>query len=399
MDEQASTDQRIYSVAIVVISVFLVAIGWLTYRLSVPDTFAGDDPTHPDKQLGRKNKVRVDWKTDWSKISIDPHEIMSGGVARDAIPPIYKPTFTDTKKAGVWIHDDEPVMVISIAGQTRIYPISILMFHEIVSDQIGNTYIAVTFCPLCNAAIVFNRSVDGKVYTFGVSGMLRKSDMLMWDHETESLWQQLTGTAVVGSMLGKTLRVVPSKMIGFQDAVAAFPEAKVLSKATGHQRQYGMNPYRGYDLSKRPFLFRGKINSDYPAMERMLCFVSGDGVAYSYSRLLKENVVHDTVSGERIVIFYEPKTKSALHEGNISQSRAVGSAAAYSSVVDGRQLTFTFIDDGIFKDTKTGSFWTVNGICVSGEFKGKRLRLIKHAHHFWFAWQAFYPDTEVRDEN
>ncbi|MCZ6788909.1 MAG: DUF3179 domain-containing (seleno)protein, partial [Chloroflexi bacterium] len=140
------------------------------------------------------------WKTDFSKRTVSFDEIISGGPPRDGIPPIYDPVFVGIDRANEWMIELEPVIVVQIGDDVRAYPLDSLMSHEIVDDVVGGRPIAVTWCPLCNTALVFDREVDGRVFTFGVSGLLRQSNMIMWDHETESWWQQGTAEAIVGSM-------------------------------------------------------------------------------------------------------------------------------------------------------------------------------------------------------
>ncbi|MEX2427493.1 MAG: DUF3179 domain-containing protein, partial [Bacteroidales bacterium] len=171
----------------------------------------------------------------------------SGGPPKDGISSINDPTFIPQVRAAEWIEYSEPVIVFEYQGEARAYPLQILIRHEIVNDQFGDTPVLITFCPLCYSAIVFDRRIDGKTHEFGVSGFLRHSDMIMFDRKTESLWQQFTGEALVGDYTGKRLRVLPSQIISFKQFRDAHPNGKVHSKETGHQRPYGENPYAGYD--------------------------------------------------------------------------------------------------------------------------------------------------------
>ena len=195
-------------------------------------------------------------KTDFEKRIVDLSEIMSGGPPRDGIPAVDEPRYTSTEDAGEWLDPDEPVIAVVIGGEARAYPLQILIWHEIANDSLGGTPIAVTFCPLCNSAIVFDRRLDGEVLDFGTTGRLRLSDLVMYDRQTETWWQQLTGTGLIGEHAGRELVRLPAAIVSWHDFRTAFPDATVLSRATGHSRPYGSNPYAGYDSSTQPFLLR-----------------------------------------------------------------------------------------------------------------------------------------------
>lgn len=208
-----------------------------------------------------------DWRTDWTKSSIDWSEL-EPNVPRDAIPSIDDPKFISVSEAEKWVGDNEPVILVRVGSESRAYPIQVLMWHEIVNDRIGDTPITVTFCPLCYSALVFRRSINDKDYHFGVSGMLRHSDLVMYDRETHTLWQQLSGEAIVGQFTGMVLEQIPAQIISFRQFKDEYVSGRVLSKETGHQRRYGENPYVGYDdISDKPWLFRGANDDRLPPME------------------------------------------------------------------------------------------------------------------------------------
>ena len=162
-----------------------------------------------------ETKMREAWpRTNFDKRSINLDEIVFQAVKRDGIPPIHYPKFQKSKSV-TWLNLREPVIVVEYKNNAKAYPLQIMIFHEIVTDTINNIPIAVTFCPLCNASLVYNRSVAGKTLYFGVSGSLRKSDLVMYDHQTNSWWQQFTGTGIVGDYTGTQLELIPSKVIAF----------------------------------------------------------------------------------------------------------------------------------------------------------------------------------------
>ena len=338
----------------------------------------------------------ADWKTDFSKHSVPLSEISSGGPPRDGIPPIDHPKFVTASDAGGWLKPKEPVISFAVGGDHRAYPLQVLIWHEIVNDQVGGQPVTITFCPLCNSAIAFDRGLDGRVLDFGTTGNLRKSDLVMWDRQTESWWQQFTGEAIVGELTGQRLKMLPSSIVSWADFKANFPEGRVLSRETGFQRDYGRNPYVGYDdVDTPPFLYGGKLDGRLPPKERVVAVsLGGEDVAYPYSVLQKRRVVTDKVGGEPIVVFYQPGTVSALNAGSIPGSRDVGATGVFRTELDGRRLNFSSTN-GAIVDSETGSRWSVLGRATSGPLLGRQLDPVLHADHLWFAWAAFKPQTRI----
>jgi len=313
--------------------------------------------------------------TDPEKTNIDITEIMSGGPPKDGIPSIDDPEFVDQESAAKWLDPREPVVSLAIDDEARAYPLQILMWHEIVNDEVAGVPVSVTFCPLCNASIAFDRRLDGEVYDFGTTGRLRKSDMVMYDRQTESWWQQFTGD--------ETFR-------------ESWPDGVVLSRNTGHSRNYGANPYRGYDsIDDQPFLFSDPVDPRLPVMEYVLNVSYGDRHRlYPLSRLEEQPVLNDSFADRSIVIFSKEGMLSALDAGTIAESRTIAQAAAYERTVDGKTLNFEFRDGAIF-DQETGSRWGLNGVATEGELKGSKLPDTEGGVHFAFAWLAFRPDSEI----
>ena len=336
------------------------------------------------------------WKTDWSKRSIDLDELMSGGPPKDGIPSISHPHFVSIAKAGQWLASKEPVIALVIEGVARAYPLQIMTWHEIAIDEVGGVPVAVTFCPLCYAAIAFDRRVEGEVLTFGVSGMLRHSDMVMFDRQTESLWQQLSGEAIVGAYTGTKLRPIPAQLISFEQFAQSYPDGTVLSRQTGHRRNYGRNPYVGYDdIDERPFLYRGPRDKRLPPMEKIVAVSLGDAdKAYPHSVTRDLRVIHDEMGDQPLVIFHDDGAVSALDEAQISESREIGSTGVFDPRLDGQRLTFRY-EDGRFVDQQTQSVWDITGRALAGALAGKRLRRIPHGDFFAFAWFAFKPETAL----
>jgi len=333
-------------------------------------------------------------QTNFCQYNIDYAEIISGGPPPDGIPPIDNPTFESIAKANKWLADGQPVLALAVDKAAKAYPLAILTRHEIANDTINGIPIAVTFCPLCNTAIVFKRTVKDKVLRFGVSGNLRNSDMIMWDNQTLSWWQQFTGEAIVGDLTGTYLELMPSQLAAWQDFKTAYPDGLVLSRSS--LRSYGINPYAHYDSSEHPFLYLGNLDRRLPAMARVLgYFSSHTTIAYPLTVIAKQGLIEDILDGQPVAIFYAPGQLSALDKPMIADSKAVGSATLFSANVKGRQLTFKY-QNGVRSDIQTGSQWNVFGQAIKGELKGTQLVPILRSHvNFWFAWAAFKPKTEI----
>ncbi|CAN5646180.1 hypothetical protein BH23PSE1_BH23PSE1_13500 [soil metagenome] len=203
--------------------------------------------------------LRRAWpETDFSRASVDFDEILSGGVARDGIPALSDPALHPASEE-TRLEPREPVMTIELDGaEPRAYPLRYLTWHEIVNDTVAGIPVAVTFCPLCNSGLVFDRRAEGRVLEFGVSGLLRHSDMIMYDRQTFSWWQQFTGEGIVGALTGARLDPVVSWMESWSAFTERSPGGLVMAEPTSHRRDYGRNPYVGYDTSARPFLYRGE---------------------------------------------------------------------------------------------------------------------------------------------
>ena len=333
------------------------------------------------------------WETDFESAIIDLDEVISGGVPRDGIPPIDKPVF-DPLTSYQGLSDKSPVLALAIEGDARAYPLEVLTRHEIVNDIVGGLPVAVTYCPLCNSAIVFDRRVDGVALRFGVSGNLRYSDLVMWDDATESWWQQLTGEALAGKYAGRKLEFVASQLISFGLFRERYPAGKVLRGPMG---MYGSNPYTGYDSSAAPFLFAGALDERLPAMERVLAAeIGGTAVAYSFALLRQSRVVNDRIAGKDIAVFWQEGALSAIDASVIDASRDVGMALMFDRRLDtGETLTFS-VDGKDFRDTETGSRWNVLGEAIEGPLARAELRQLHAFPHLWFAWAAFYPDTILK---
>ena len=273
----------------------------------------------PGSTLATPDRWRMEWPgTDFSVTIVgDWSEIISGGPPRDGIPALSDPAFRAVGEE-TRLSDREPVIAVEIAGERpRAYPIRYLTWHEIVNDEIGGIPVAVTFCPLCNSGPTFDRRVDGRVLTFGVSGKLRHSDMVMYDRETESWWQQAVGEGIVGEMTGRELVQLPTWMESWAEFSARNPDGLVMDEP-GWSRAYGRNPYVGYDSSARPFLYDGEPPPHgIPALARVVRV--GDR-AWPVERVRDAGPV--TEAG--VTISWSEGQASALDTAEIGQGREVG---------------------------------------------------------------------------
>jgi hypothetical protein len=277
--------------------------------------------------------------TDFSRHSVDLAEIMSGGPPKDGIPSIDDPRFVPVSEV-TDLTDTEPVIGVTVNGEARAYPLGILTRHEIVNDTIGGVPVTVTYCPLCNSSIVFDRRVDGQVLDFGTTGKLRNSDLVMYDRQTESWWQQFSGQAIVGKMTGKTLKMLPSRQESFARFRARAPNGKVLVSNQPFRR-YGINPYVRYDSAPFPFLFRGDLPEGIAPMVRV---VAVGGEAWSLPLLRKKGTI---VRGD-LVLSWEAGQNSALDTRVIRRGRDVGNVVVQRRDGNGfedvvHDVTFAFV--------------------------------------------------------
>ncbi|NNJ68555.1 MAG: DUF3179 domain-containing protein [Boseongicola sp.] len=263
------------------------------------------------------------WKFEWPNTNFDITtvdnwvEILSGGPPKDGIPALHEVSFIPVDSE-TRLEDMEPVITVEIDGATpRTYPIRYLTWHEIANDTVNGIPIAVTFCPLCNSGITFDRRVDGDVLSFGVSGKLRNSDMVMYDRETESWWQQAIGTGIVGEYTGVELTQLPTWMESWSEFKTRNPDGLVMDEPPW-PRQYGRNPYVGYDSSTRPFLYNGEMPPhDIPALARV---VRVDDKAWTFERLRKE----EEITQDGITLTWRAGQASALDQYTIGAGRDVG---------------------------------------------------------------------------
>ena len=266
--------------------------------------------------------------TDFSKSSVTFKSIMSGGPPKDGIPAIDSPTFEPVASIE-HLADTEPVIGVSINGDQRADPVQVLMWHEIVNDVVGGVPVSVTFCPVCNTAVVFDRRVDERVLDFGTTGKLRYSDLVMYDRQTESWWQQFLGEAIIGELTGAVLKVVPARIESFARFRARAPEGRVLVPNSLALRRYGANPHAGYDTSARPRFYFGEPPAGIAPLARV---VTIGAQAWSLD-LVRERGAMRVL--DDVIITWEAGQNSALGAGVIAEARDVGNVAVQRETADG----------------------------------------------------------------
>lgn len=348
-----------------------------------------------DSRTDVMKQITTDWNTDWNRHTI-PYDELVPVLRRDGIRSLDEPKFESVEGAAGWLTESDPVMVVELEGEARAYPLRILSAHEIVNDRIGDVPVVVTFCPLCNSALVFDGRFDGQELAFGTSGWLRHSDLVMYDRTTDSLWQQFTGEGIVGEYAGEMLTFLASSLVSFSDFQAAFPEGQVLSQDTGFPFQYDLSSYSGYDSSnEQPFLFFDVPDNRLPVMERVVSIsLEETDIAYPVTLLAEVGVINDEQDGQELVLFHTDGTNSAFFNPITNEFGDVGATGIFDPNLDGELLTFSLIGEEI-QDDQTGSTWNILGQATDGPLAGKSLTPIVHGDHFWFSWAAFKPDTLI----
>jgi len=284
--------------------------------------------------------------TDGVKHSVPLREIQGGGPPQDGIPSIDKPKFLTVDEANLLLTEDEPGLAVSLNGVDRFYPFQILVWHEIVNDTFNGQRVLVTYCPLCLSGIVFDPVIQGERVEFGTSGKLWQSNLVMYDRQTESLWSQILGEAIVGEMTGTRLTVLPSDQIRYGNWRALHPQGNVLSRDTGAVRFYGSDPYGDYYTDNSQVRF---------------------GVKGGDNRLENKDFVLGVVVGDKAKAYWPPAIKE---KGEVVDKFAGKTIVArYESNIDAVRL-FERMADGT-------------------------LKRINPFPNFWFSWVAAHPDTEL----
>lgn len=265
---------------------------------------------------------------DYSQHSIPLDEIYSGGPPKDGIPALYDPSFISAHGAG-YLRPADRILGLMINGEAKAYPIKILNWHELVNDRVGGKEVLVSYCPLCGTGMAFNAGIQGQRFLFGVSGKLYNSDVLFYDKKTESLWSQIKMEAVTGPMTGKHLTLLPLAHTTWRSWKEKYPDTAVLSRETGHWRDYGRNPYLSYETSDKIMFPIKHEDHRLPRKAWVVgVVVNKKAKAYSFESLRQEKgSVKDNVGGQDIIIDYDAENQSAVIID--SQSNVIPSTQAY----------------------------------------------------------------------
>ena len=324
----------------------------------------------------------------------------------DSIPSIDRPRFIDAAEAASLTPAD-PVVVLDLEGEHRAYPVAILSYHEIVNDVVAGRPVVVTFCPLCNSAVAFSREVAGRTLTFGVSGQLAGANLVMFDRETVSRWQQLTGRATSGPFEGAELELVPVRMVSFGSWLAAHPGGMILAEPDGSRFNYGIDPYVGYDVdpNQPSFVYdppgvvgpAEPTDPRLPPKWRVVGVVTDDGaLAFPVpSGKGRMAVVTGRLGKIPLVAFFQFGLAQPEKAYEFSAAPRGWAGTVFVARLGGRDLSFSTNGAGTFIERVTGSRFDAFGRGISGPLAGRTLPTVPHATAFWFAWSHFYPDTEV----
>ncbi len=308
-------------------------------------------------------------------------KIVSGGPAPDGIPSIDNPKFVSVAEADKYLENSELVVGLNVNGDIRAYPLQILVWHEIVNDNIGGSPIAVTYCPLCFTNQVFNRTINGQSVEFGTSGKLYNSNLVMYDRTSKSLWSQALGQGIVGKYAGIKLERIPFDVAFWREWKQLYPDTKVLSRDTGSTRPYGADPYGNY-YTNNDLFFPVSNKDDRLGLKEIVVGLENGGQyrAYKLQQIEDTNIINDEINGKSITLF-------SIHPAMVR---------VFDSIVDGQKLDFQYNKNSSkITDKQSGSKWNLEGIAIKGSMKGKHLTRLPFDEGFWFEWVAFHPETDV----
>ena len=293
------------------------------------------------------------FSTDFSIHSVDLGTIFSGGPPKDGIPSIDEPRFQPADEID-WLQNNEPVIFLELDGTAKAYPLQILIWHEIVNDRIGDTPVSVTYCPLCNSSVVFDRRIDGTLLDFGTTGLLRNSDLVMYDRQTETWWQQFTGEGIVGTHTGRELKMIPSRVTAFEAFRKEHPAGAVLARPTFSPRSYGTNPYAGYDSRSAPYpFFQGDLPDGINPMARVVVVRDDESVFAVALDHVRTNGPVALSAG--IDVRWAGEQASVLDQRETERGRAIGSVEVFKTVAGGQtplvhDVTFAFVAHAFHPD-------------------------------------------------
>lgn len=278
------------------------------------------------------NNIKSDYKSvDKSTQSLVPlDEIISGGPPKDGIPAIDSPEFVTIKNISEKLNDDSRGVLVNVENEYRFYPFVILVWHEIVNDEINGIPLVITYCPLCQSSVVFERTIDGIVYDFGTSGKLYESNLVMYDRQTNSYWSQVLGKAITGEMIGTELTKYSASITTLGD-VKNISGLKILSVDTGYVREYGLDPYTNYYDSDEILFPVSHKDNRLPAKTMIYGINIEDKFkAYDYTNLLNVKKLNDTLNGHELEISVDMHNQIIIYD-KTSSKKIIGFIAYWFS--------------------------------------------------------------------
>ena len=317
-------------------------------------------------------------ETNGIKHNIPLDKIKGGGPPKDGIPSIDNPVFANVPDSQ-FMSDSDTVIGLEINGETKAYPIFILVWHEIINDKVGGIPVAVTYCPLCYTNQVFERLIDGQEVEFGTSGKLYNSNLLMYDRLTESYWSQALGIAVKGELTGYELNLIPFDVITWGDWKKLHPDTVVLTTDTGYIRSYATDPYGNYYTEPR-IMFPVEHSDDRMHPKEIIIGFNQDHIykAYKQNDIELNIIINDSIGETPVMLI-------SLYSEN---------SRAFERTINELVLNFEYVDGKIL-DLQTNSEWNYDGLSISGEYRGVQLKRMPIEPGFWFEWFAFHPQTLV----
>ncbi len=307
--------------------------------------------------------------------SIPVADVFDGGPGRDGIPALVNPGFTTAANASI-LSDTDLVLGYKNGNDIRAYQHIILDWHEIVNDNIGNVSLAVTYCPLTGTGIGWNRIINGKETTFGVSGLLYNTNLIPFDRETSSNWSQILNESVNGVLLGQKAELIQLVETDWKTWKTMYPETQLMSLNTGFSRTYGVYPYIDYRTNNNFFIFPVPNDNRLPSKERVHAIIDGeDARVYRFEDLVSENVIRDNFKGKNYVI-----------TGNVNFITSFELSADQASL----QFNYAFKDTAVILSDSEGNEWNIFGEAVAGPRSGQKLKSAASFMAYWFSIPAFY---------
>lgn len=340
--------------------------------------------------LGDRYQSNPVWaQSSSSRLDEFARNAISGGPPKDGIPPIENPQYATVAEADKFLQPDDVVFGLDYKGVVKAFPQNILVWHEIINEEIAGEKISVTYCPLTGSTVSYKgrSKADGKPLTFGTSGKLVNSNLLMYDRQSDSTWPQVLGVGITGPNKGHRLDTVPTVWTTWSRWKLKYPNSLVLSRKTGHLRAYGRDPYGSYTADRPNYYNSG--GPFFPVMTRSSRFpnkkvvvgvkAADDVLALPKAEAAAAGVVNFNLDDQPVVALYDAELDESL---------------AFIGQIDGRELQFVRRGSEIL-DEQTRTVWTAQGKAVKGKFAGAQLSWTTSFDVMWFAWYAFYPETKV----